>query len=480
MGHVDSAAVAFRDGLLKGSMMSSTVASWPPEPGVSLQAIKDTLFQGASIIAICGLIPVSAALGYLAVVPPSYMATTEILLDPRGLKAMQNDLTPRSENNEFSIALLESQIRIVRSESVLRGVIGRLELQKDPEFIGERGLLSPLRDLFASGPAEDPQTRALRSLQRAIQVDRASRSYVITVNAQSEHPDKAARIADTVAAVYLDEEVRARSDAARRVGRSMTSRLQELADNVRDAERGVEEFKRQNNLVAAGKRLVNDQQLEELTTQLTLAHSTTGEHKARVDQIERLLKGNADPGVVAEAVQSPTISALRAQFAELVRQEASASTLLGDRHPEIAVLRQRRSQHQQLIMDELKRISAAARNDYARAVANEKTLAENLETLKSTAQLSSGAMVRLRELERVVEANRAIYEAFLVRAKELNEQGGVDTGNTRVIAEALPPNRPTMPRRAFVLAALMAGLVAGAALVLLRRYRRPAAAFRYE
>ena len=37
-----------------------------------------------------------------------------------------------------------------------------------------------------------------------------------------------------------------------------------------------------------------------------------------------------------------------------------------------------------------------------------------------------------------------------------------------------------MPRRAFVLAALMAGLVAGAALVLLRRYRRPAAAFRYE
>jgi uncharacterized protein involved in exopolysaccharide biosynthesis len=460
--------------------MSSTVAPWPPESGVSLRFIKDTLFRGASVIAICGLVPVVAALGYLSVVPPSYMASTEILLDPRGLKAIQNDLTPRSENNESAIALLESQIRIVRSESVLRGVIGQLNLERDPEFVGERGIFSPLRDLISSPPTEDARTRALRSLQRAVQVDRASRSYVIVVNASSEDPNKAARIADTIAAVYLDEEVRARADAARRVGRSMTSRLQELADNVRDSERNVEQFKQQNNLVGAGKRLINDQQLEELTTQLTLARSVTTEQKGRVDQIERLMKADADPDTIAEAIQSPTVSALRAQFAELVRQEASASALLGDRHPEIAVLRQRRKQHQQLITDELKRTAAAARNDYARAVANENALAANLETLKSKVQLSGGAMVRLRELERVVEANRAIYEVSLVRTKELNEQEGIDTANTRVIAEALPPNRPTMPRRALVLAALVVGLIAGASWVLLRRYRRPAQAFRYE
>jgi uncharacterized protein involved in exopolysaccharide biosynthesis len=249
---------------------------------------------------------------------------------------------------------------------------------------------------------------------------------------------------------------------------------------VRDSERNVEQFKQQNNLVGAGKRLVNDQQLEELTTQLTLARSATTEQKARVDQIERLMKADADPDTIAEAVQSQTVAALRAQFAELVRQEASASALLGDRHPEIAVLRQRRKQHQQLITDELKRTAAAARNDYARAIANENALAANLETMKSKVQLSGGAMVRLRELERVVEANRAIYEVFLVRTKELNEQEGVDTANTRVIAEALAPNRPSTPRRALVLAALVAGLAAGACQVLLRRYRRPAAALRYE
>jgi uncharacterized protein involved in exopolysaccharide biosynthesis len=432
------------------------------------------------IIASCGLITVSAALGYISLVPPSYMATTELLIDPRGLKAIQNELTPRSENNESAVALLESQIRIVRSESVLRGVTERLGLQTDSEFVGERGILSPLRDLFSSSLTEDPYTRALRSLQRAVQVDRASRSYVITINAFSEDPNKAARIADTIAAVYLDEEVRARADAARRVGRSMTSRLQQLADNLRDSERNVEQFKQQNNLVGAGRRLVNDQQLEELTTQLTLARGVTAEQQARVDQLERLTKSEVDPATIAEAVQSPTISALRAQFAELLRQEASASALLGNLHPEIAVLRQRRKQHEQLITDELKRIAAAARNDYARAVANEKALAASLEAMKSNVQVSGGAMVRLRELERVVDANRAIYEAFLVRAKELNEQEGVDTGNTRVIAEALPPNRPTMPRRALVLAALVAGLVAGVSVVLLRRYRRPAPVFRYE
>ncbi len=140
-----------------------------------------------------------------------------------------------------------------------------------------------------------------------------------------------------------------------------------------------------------------------------------------------------------------------------MRQEGSATALLGDRNPEVAVIRQRLQQHKKLIAEELSRISAAARNDYERAVENERVLSNNLDALKAQAATAAEAMVRMRELDRVVEANRAIYEAFLVRAKELAEQENVDTANTRIIAPALAPDKPTTPRTSLMIAALLAG-----------------------
>ena len=61
---------------------------------------------------------------------------------------------------------------------------------------------------------------------------------------------------------------------------------------------------------------------------------------------------------------------------------------------------------------------------------------------------------------------------FSFGAKELAEQENVDTANTRIIAPALAPDKPTTPRTSLMIAALLAGLACGAALVMLRRYSR--------
>lgn len=459
--------------------MSTSTAPWPPESSVSLASIRKTLLDGASLIALGGGIAVLVAIAYLVFVPARFEASTEILFDPRGLKAVTNELVSRVENNESSISLLESQMRVVNSEPVLRAVVDRLNLKQDVEFTGAPGLLSPLLGAIGATPRKEPaETRALRQLQRVVHVERASRSYVVVVSAISEDPNKAARITDAVANAYIEEETRAQSDAAKRVSTAMTSRLRELADRLRSAEDNVENFKKTNNLIVSGttRKLLSDQQLEELSTQLSQARNVTAGQRARIDQIDRAVRSGGDIEKLPEAVQSPLIAQLRSQYAEIVRQEGSATALLGERNPDVIVIRRRLSQHKQLITDELRRISAAARIDYARALENERTLSANLDRLKDGAVISGEAMVRLRELDRVVDASRAIYEAFLVRAKELGEQENVDTNNTRVIAPALPPDRPTTPRRSLVLVALAAGLICGAGLALLRRYRRGAPA----
>ncbi len=85
------------------------------------------------------------------------------------------------------------------------------------------------------------------------------------------------------------------------------------------------------------------------------------------------------------------------------------------------------------------------------SLANEKALAVKLEGLKRDSMETSLASVRLREFEREVEASRAVYEAFLVRARETQEQERLDTANVRVISDAQPPIERNWPPRRLVM-----------------------------
>ena len=68
---------------------------------------------------------------------------------------------------------------------------------------------------------------------------RADRTYVVDVSVTSKDPEKAARIANAVAQAYLTEQTQVRSDAARQVSQSLTARLNELRNRVREAEERV-------------------------------------------------------------------------------------------------------------------------------------------------------------------------------------------------------------------------------------------------
>jgi len=123
-----------------------------------------------------------------------------------------------------------------------------------------------------------------------------------------------------------------------------------------------------------------------------------------------------------------------------------------------------------VIGEEIARIAEAAANDYERARASEESLARSLDALKRSAIETNDARVGLRELERDVQTNRAIYEAFLKRARETGEQERLDARNVRVISQAdVPLRRSWPPSYALIaLGALMFGVSAGTGIALLR------------
>jgi uncharacterized protein involved in exopolysaccharide biosynthesis/Mrp family chromosome partitioning ATPase len=324
--------------------------------------------------------------------------------------------------------------------------------------------------IHADTTSNDKTLAALTELRRRVVVKRDERTYVVEVDVTTRSPEKSAQIANAIADAYLAEQTQIRADAARQVSQSLSARLQDLKDRVRDAEKKVEDYRTRNNMIGANGQLITEQQLTEMNAQLVAARARTAEAKGRLDQVTQVQRTKDENGAFPAALLSQTITALRSQYAEVMRREAEQMTTLGPRHPAVVDIQAQAERLRRMIDNEIDRTAVAARTEYESAKASEQTLANNLKALEGTTADTNQAMVGLRELEREAQASRDIYQAFLVRARETGEQQQIDTKNIRVISKADTPLRRSSPPSSILIAlgGLFLGAAAGCGIVLLR------------
>ena len=68
------------------------------------------------------------------IVPHRYTAVTQILIDPTDLRAIGNELAPANQADDANVFQVESQVRVLTSDSVLRRVVKAEGLDKDQEL----------------------------------------------------------------------------------------------------------------------------------------------------------------------------------------------------------------------------------------------------------------------------------------------------------------------------------------------------------
>jgi succinoglycan biosynthesis transport protein ExoP len=449
----------------------------PPAAVIDLRGIVGVFRTRWRWIAASVVLAGALAFAVAMLIPAQYDATARVLLDPRNLQVLQNDLTPGSTTGEESLLITESQAQIVRSTDVLTRVVRAQNLAADPDFGSpEPGLLAVLTQRLigppapAPGAAETPETKAIRALDRALSVRRSDKTLIVEIGVATSDADKSARIANAVADTFLAELARTRTAAATRATEALDGRLAELRGRLQRSETAVESYRRSKDLIGSGAgRLVGEQQLGDLANQLAAARARTAEASGRVAQVQRLRAGGALPDATAEAVQSTTLAGLRATLAEALRVQAETALVYGPRHPANTGIAERVQAARRQLDDELGRIAKAAAADYERARTSEAILDRRVATLKSDAATANAAGVQLRELEREASANRTVYEAFLNRARDLQERNSLDTSNARLIKAAVPPLTKTGTSKVVILAAgLVVGLMVGLALALLR------------
>ena len=428
------------------------------------------------------------AIAYILTAPTLYSATTSILVDPRQGRSLSVDT---AFNLSADASQLESQLKLVMSQTVLRRVVETEKLLNDDEFgAAKPGVLQRILSVIRREPPEitqqDKIDTAVDALAKNMAVRRSERTYVIDIQVSSQDAKKSARLANAVAKAYLDDASDARGDVVRLESEYVKDQLIDLRAKLQEAEQRVAAFKEKNRIFDASGKLVNDEQITNLSNGIVLARTKTAEARARYEQVQRALRSGKPIETLTDAPRFPVLDRLRTQAADIARAEANLRVTLGPRHPQLLEVQQQAVDTRRLIMDELRRVAIASDNEAQVAKASEASLETELDRLRSIAGTTNLALPQLRELERDVDAQRAAFDK-LSKVGDTISQQGADTPVARIIAVALVPGSPSSPRRVPILAlAATAGLSFGIGLALLaeslsrRRHQLRSATYRLE
>ncbi|EJW10335.1 Succinoglycan biosynthesis transport protein [Rhodovulum sp. PH10] len=436
--------------------------------GLAVSVRRNLPLVGATVLLCIGLTVL-----YLVVVPPTFVATGRILLQPSEPRVASNAQANRS-GRETAAMEAESQVHLLTSRAVLDRVIAAENLDTNPLFGAKpRGILSRI---LGFGRVDDPQALALRELERSISVGRLQNSFVMTVGVRSENRELAVRLADAIMTNYIAEEAKARAGTAGRAGTSAERRLGELRARVRDAEERVERYRRDHGIVTTGGQPLLEQQIAQLSTELSESNAKTEQLKSTLAQIQRVQSGASDLDALPEALRTGTIETLRSRLALSRQNVANVDATLGPRHPQRRVVDAEVNEARQLVDQELANIVTATTSELERARTVAASARMRLSGLESDLAKYNDAAVGLRELTREVDADRAIYESVLARSRELNEEGRLEEEPARIISKATRPLDPVGPPPLLLLAAaLLLGLGLGSALAWLRDQLRAGA-----
>jgi succinoglycan biosynthesis transport protein ExoP len=419
------------------------------------------------------------ALLYLMTAVQLYTASTLIIID--GTRN-QDQMAATIAQLTFDSGAIDSQVEVLSSDSVALRVVKTLHLDTDPEFnsstsgiigvvVGVAKSVLDIKSWFVSTGASDvaDQERqslaALRKLETNLQVTRIGRSYVLSIDYTSPNPKKAATISNAYAEAYFSDQLQAKFDETKRASGWLEDRIQELRQQSVDSDMAVQRFMAGNGLIAADGKFVADQQLTEITSQLSQAHADSAKAEARLQQINQAIKAGRIDASVGESLDNPVVNDLRTKFLTASKSEAELRQKLGPNHYQVLSLQKDMAQYERLIFDELQRVAETYSADLDVARSKEKSLNESMGSLIGQKAISDETMVQLRELQREAETYKNLYQTFLRRYHDAVQRMSFPSSEARTISTAAVPTVPSSPKTMLVLAlAAVMGTLGGGAL----------------
>jgi capsular exopolysaccharide synthesis family protein len=191
-------------------MLQQTTENWvnrdntpPPEfcpaPVISLSELLAFIRRRLLAISLACLATLGVAILYLITTVPTFTARAQLIVDSK---------VPAADAAAVA-TIVQSQIEIMKSDSIAIAVIDSLGLAEDPEFATGRGsgMISKILGWSRPETKASALRHAVEVFERRLLAKRVGPTYLVELTFDSRDPDRAAQILNAVTEKYITHQM---------------------------------------------------------------------------------------------------------------------------------------------------------------------------------------------------------------------------------------------------------------------------------
>ena len=466
------------------------------------------------ILALTILVTASAAF-YMYRQPSQFQAMTVMIIEPRKPKVQTKDAININFGNDANY--FNTQLQLLQNADLMRDVVTRLELYKNPNLLNNenKGIGLFFRSLFSSEkntpvkesslpvlPQNTDQNQAVEKIpltaeEKALvdryagillggmQVDLVEKTNLVNVIIQSTNPELAAKVADKVAEVFIEQDVKRETEGAQKNLESLTKSIDELENTIASQEQEYIKYVQSSGLALQDKgnelRISN---LQTLMEQYNAAKDDRMKLEARYNTA--VLANNRGEGtnipdltdskIYQEAIRQNTerkgklqdqireidkkIQEAETEKAELLTKYTAEYIKVKQIEEKIISLKQNKEKTEkevsQIIDRDQKKLEKDAvqgalvglKSQLDSARTREAQLFESVGRETSTANVQGQAEFRLTNLKNDITTNRNLLDSYRQSQKQQELAiSGTRPDNLKISTTAQTPVAPIGPKR---------------------------------
>ncbi len=427
---------------------------------IDLRSIVDRVWDKRLRIAVVTVGLCVATYFLLSLVPKTYESSASILVEQRDNVFTRATNDTGANNTVVDSVVMSSQVELIQSSETLLQVVRSLNLGQVPEFNGtSTSPLDPIMALIGRSTQKEQgaERKVLALVSKAVTVIQERDSRIISILVRSQDRDLAAKIANEIAETHINRRTQVSTDDTADASRWLEGEIEKLRIRVVDAESKVAAFRIENDLfVGTNNTSLLDQQLSNISGQITNAQERKNFARSRVTLIRNLLSAGQPISGVAEVQNSVIIQRLSQDKARLQGERAQLSATLLPNHPQVRSISAQISEIDQQIRIEGRRVADAMMAEAGIEDAQVASLQDNLARLKISASSAATSTVELQELEREAKAQSDLLQTYLLRFREASarSESGANLPDVRVVTTALPGLVAVAPKSTMILIAV--------------------------
>jgi succinoglycan biosynthesis transport protein ExoP len=442
--------------VMQAGVQSDRQPGAAPAADIDLGALRQALWRKKFLI--LGLTLLAAAVAFAGVnfVAPRYKSEARVLIEMRENIFFRPDAEKTADRGTtVDQEAVTSHVQLILSRDLAREVIKKLNLGERPEFDPVLGGPNLLRSVLSlTGILKDPldmtpEERVYKSYYERLSAFQVEKSRVVAIEFESQDPELAAQVANTVADTYLRFQQAAKQDQTRAAGAWLSGEIERLRKYLAQAEAKVEQYRAKTNLfIGNNNTTLSNQQLGDFNGQLAAARAQKADAESKAKLIRNALKAGT-PIEFSDITNSELLRRLSEQRVTLRAQLAEQSSTLLDQHPRIKELRAQIADLERQMRIEADRLARSLENDAKLASSKVDELGSALDQLKRQAASTNEQDVQLRALERDAKSQRDLLESYLAKFREASARDSIGAAapDARIISTAVVSTTPAWPKK---------------------------------